>query len=159
MTYELINKLWACSVVAAVLIWAVLLSRLVFGLVKRRKEIVRTSIKYIVNTITFLFAYAVYFSFFIVVQVPHGMTKDDSIRMLNDWVGKEAMQWCLWGLLLMMVLAIFNVVYQLKIEKIKGNVEIILLAILSMLIMTFGIFLGSYNAILGLTEEINRHSY
>ncbi len=159
MTYELISKIWAYSVVTAVLIWTVLFSVLLFGLVKKRWGIIKTSIKYIVNTISFFFAYAVYISFFLVVQAPHGKTKDESIKMLNDWVYQESLDWFLWALLLTFFLALFNTIYQFRIERTKDNRQIIMLTISSFLIMTFGIFLGSYNAILGLTEEINRHTY
>ena len=159
MAYELINELWEYSVLTAVLIWIVLSSRLLFGLVKQRKETIRTSIKYFINTLTFLFVYGVYFSFAIVVQAPHGKTKDDSTETLNHWVTKEALDWSLLGLLLTVSLILFNIFYQLKIENTKDSRQIVLLTILSVLIMTIWIFLGSYNAILGLTEEINRHTY
>jgi hypothetical protein len=159
MTYELVNELWGYGVQTAVLIWAVLFLRLLFGLVKRRQEIIKATIKYVINTISFLFAYVVYLSFFIVVQAPRGKTKDESIKMLNDWITQESFDWSLWALLLTVSLTLFNVFFQLKIEKTKDNRQIIVLTILNLLIMTSGIFLGSYNALIGLTWEINRHSY
>lgn len=159
MTYDLINKLWEFSVLAAVAIWTVLALRLLYGLVKRKGNIIKETIKYILNTVSFLFVYAVYFSFFIVVQAPHGKTKDDSIKMLNDWVRQESFDWFLWALLLTALLVLFNIVYQLRIEKIKDSKQVILLTISNGLIMGFGIFLGSSNALVGLTEEINRHTY
>jgi hypothetical protein len=157
MTYEFTNRLWEFSVVAAVA-WTALILRLVYGLVKRKGDVIKETIKYILNTCSFLFVY-VYFSFFIVVQAPHGETKDDSIKMLNDWVRQESFDWSLWALLVTAVLVLFNIVYQLRIEKIRDNRQVILLTISNGLIMGFGIFLGSSNALIGLTEEINRHTY
>ncbi|WP_133259723.1 hypothetical protein [Pseudochryseolinea flava] len=144
---------------AAVAIWTVLALRLLYGLVKRKADVIKETIKYILNTVSFLFVYAVYSSFSIVVRAPHGKTKDDSIKMLNDWVRQESFDWSLSALLLTALLILFNIVYQLKVEKVKDNGQIILLTISSGLIMAFGIFLGSSNALVGLTEEINRHTY
>jgi hypothetical protein len=159
MTYELLNKIWEYSVLTAVLIWTVLFLRLLYGLVTRRGTIISVSVKYLINTISFLFVYAVYFSFFIVVQAPHGKTREESIEILNDWVKQESFGWSLWAILLAALLVMFNIFYQLRIEKIKDNRQITLLTISSALIMSFGIFLGSSNALVGLTEEINRHTY
>lgn len=159
MTYELINKLWEFSVLAAVAIWTVLALRLLYGLVKRKGNTIKVTIKYILNTVSFLFVYAVYFSFFIVVQAPHGKTKDESVKILNDWVRQESFEWSLWALLLTALLVLFNIVYQLRIENIKDYKQVILLTISNGLIMGFGIFLGLSNALVGLTEEINRHTY
>ena len=159
MNNEFLNNLWPYSVLMAVILWAFLILRLVFGVIKKKTDIVKSTIKYLINTLLFLFDAYVYFSFFIVVQTPIGETRDDSIRMLNQWVKDDSLEWLYWGMAITLILAIFNYLYQIKIERIKSVSLIIILAILDLLIILYGIFLGSYTAIQGLTEEINRHTF
>ena len=159
MNNEFLNNLWPYSVLMAVILWAFLILRLVFGVIKKKTDIVKSTIKYLINTLLFLFDAYVYFSFFIVVQAPIGETRDDSIRMLNQWVKDDSLEWLYWGMAITLILAIFNYLYQIKIERIKSVSLIIILAILDLLIILYGIFLGSYTAIQGLTEEINRHTF
>jgi hypothetical protein len=157
MTYDLINRLFEHSVEAALAIWAFLLVRLFYGILKRNSNIIKRSAKHIVNTVSFLFVYAVYFSFSIVVRAPHGKNRDESLQMLNDWVRQETFEWSIWAILLTVLLVLFNAVYQAKIEKVKDNKQLIWITTANVLVMSFGIFLGAMNALSGLTEEIDRN--
>jgi NADH:ubiquinone oxidoreductase subunit 4 (subunit M) len=159
MNYEIINRLWELSVLLALLIWTFLIFRLVIAVVKRKNETIRSSIKYLVNTFTFVFVYFVYFSFSIVVQAPHGKTRSESMRLLNEWVSEEALSWGIWASILVGLLTLFNVLYQRKVEKVHSTPQTIALGILNVAIVGLGILLGSYNAIYGLTEEINRFNW
>jgi hypothetical protein len=156
---QLIEKVWSYSVVAAALVVIFFVLRIAIGLVLKKGNIVKGSTKYLINTVSFLFVYAVYFSFFIVVQAPHGETREESINNLYQWVKSESIEWFLWALLLTLILFLINKLYQLKVEKIRDNRQLALLALFDLAIMVYGIILGSYQAIFGLIGEIDRHTY
>ena len=159
MTYDDINSVWSYTVLSAAIICGTLILRLLFALVGKRLSLVKTSLKYIANTVSFIYVYAVYFSFAIVVRSPTGKTREDSLDMLYSWVREKSLEWFFWGLLMLAVLTIFNTAYQIRIEKKKDNRQLIILAAINLFVILFGILMGSANAIIGLTEEINVMSF
>lgn len=157
--YQLIGMVWSYSVVAAALFVVFLVLKILSGLFLKKSNVVKTWTKYLINTVSFLFVYAVYFSFFIVVQAPHGKTREESIENLYGWVKSESFEWVLWALLLTLILFFVNKLYQAKVEKIRDNRQLFLLALFDLIVMVYGIILGSYQAIFGLMGEIDRHTY
>ena len=133
MTYNQWNEIWGYSVIIGVLIWAFLAIRLFIGLLKK-KGTIKSSIKYIINTSTFLFVAYAFFSFAITNTRPEE----------NVWVWAKPYSIELFGkaISVALLLAIFNYLYQIFIEKKRNILELIVLAIVDLIIMTYGILLG-----------------
>jgi|GEM_PF-4471819 len=159
MTSKLIHLIHNYSTLIAVFIWLLLFLKLILAVAKGNRPEIRNSLKYIVNTVAFFFAYAIYFSFAIIVHAPRGKTRDESLTMLRDFVARQALEWTVWGLLFVLFMFAFNIVYQSKIERIRNRNQIAILTLIHLFIIAFAIFLGTQNAMVGLTEEINRHIY
>jgi uncharacterized protein (DUF2132 family) len=157
--YKLYIDIFAYSALTGVLIWTLLTVRLFVGIFKNRPSITKSSIKYLVNSTTFVFVAAVYISFAMVVQAPHGQTKDESFDLLFDWVVTESTEWFLWAMVIAFFLTLFNLVYQNKIEKIKNSRQIVLLSLLDMAVMCYGIFIAGQIAFAGLAGEIERQTF
>ncbi|MES2837649.1 MAG: hypothetical protein V4667_09010 [Bacteroidota bacterium] len=135
MSYEFWANVGAITFISGFSVWLILLARLIFGLYKKDKQIIKATIKYIVNTISFLFVYIVYFSFAIVVNGPRGDER-------KKWVLNESLDWIIWALILSIALTLFNYFYQIKIEKTSNIKNTLILFLLNLFIMCYGIYLG-----------------
>jgi hypothetical protein len=157
--YMILCNIWAFSAMTGMLVLTILILRLFIGIFKKRTSLVKSSIKYIINCLTFLFVAIVCFSFAIVVRTEKGVSREDSIDLLKTWIKSESFEWFLWALLSTFILTIFNIVYQLKVEKIKNLKQIVALSTIDLSIMCYGIFIGGQIAFHGLMLEINYFTY
>src|SRR5690606_24454742 len=133
MTYNSWNEIWSYSVTLGVIVWFFLAIRLFFGVIKKNGTI-KSSLKYIVNSATFLFVAFVFFSFAIVNTSPGE----------NNWVWVKAnlIEWFLEAILITLLLATFNFLYQIYIEGKQNFLELVVFALADLTIMVYGIMLG-----------------
>jgi hypothetical protein len=157
--YNIWLNIWQYSVVAGILVLSVLILRLLIGIFKKQLAKIKSSIKYILNGLTFLFVAIVNFSFLIVVRPQKGVSKEDSINIHKNWIIKECWEWFLWALVVTLILTMFNFLYQRKVERINGNKQIYTLSIIDLIIMCYGIFLSGKISYYGLMFEINYFTY
>jgi len=134
MTYQTVSKLYSFSVCVGVLLWIFLIIRLIWGLIKKNGT-VKSTIKYLTNSLIFLFVYVVYFSFAIVVNGPQG---EERVK----WVRSYSIEWLIWAIGITTFLAFFNIIYGRRIEKMDNVSQVLILTMADLLIMCYGIFLG-----------------
>ena len=140
MTYKTLGYIFNVSIWVGIFIWTLILVRLFIGLLKKRYGLVKSSIKYLVNSLVFLFVPLVVISFAIVVNRPSG---DRRI----EWVKSSSFEWILWAIAFTIMLTVFNILYQKRIEKRGTTKEAIIISGLDLLIMSYGIFLGVQNGL------------
>lgn len=135
MTYQDWANINAWFFYVAITIWLILLFKLVYGIILKRSQTIKSSIKYLVHSLTIFFSFIVYTSFALVVNGPHG---EERVK----WVWHESIEWFIWALGIAILLALFNNIFQNRIEKIKNNNLTIILFVIDILLMCCGIFLG-----------------
>jgi hypothetical protein len=93
------------------------------------------------------------------VNGPRGQSEDESFLLLNEEIMSRVTEHFFKALLWIVVLVAFNILYQLRVERIREIKPIIILALVDFLIMLTTITIGAYTAYIDLSGEISRYVY
>lgn len=158
MTYETLLMLWSICVVSATILGLTLIGRLTIGILRKNGDVVKSTLKYIFNILVcYLFSFFAYLTFALWVNGPRETTQEESLRLLEYQVTSTALEWAAIAGFWTGVLFIFNLVYQLKVERRSGIQSLMLLALADMGIMLTTIGVGAVTAYVGLADEIKRY--
>ena len=160
MTYETLQNIWAICVLAALSTELFLVILLTIGIIKKNTALIKSSIKFLLNlTSSFVFVFFSFLTFALWVTAPHGHNRQESINLLNQVLSTAIFEWYLWASLWLLILTIFNLLYQTKIETQKNWRQLISIFFIALIVMSFGVLFGAYYAYYGLTGEINIQTY
>jgi hypothetical protein len=160
MTGPDLQTLWSICVLTAASLQILLLSKAAYGLLTKNNGQVKRVIKYIVNTtVCFIFSFYAYLDYALWVSAPRGQTEQESFLLLKEAVMSKATEWTLFALLWTVLLVAFNILYQLRVERIREIKPIIILALVDFLIMLTTITIGAYTAYIDLSGELSRYFY
>jgi hypothetical protein len=160
MTFPDLQSLWSICVLSATCLEILLLSKVVYGLLTKNSGQTKRVGKYIINTIVcFIFSFYAYMDYALWVNAPRGQTEDESFLLLNEEIMSRVTEQFLYALLWIVVLVAFNILYQLRVERIREIKPIIILALVDFLIMLTTITIGAYTAYIDLSGEISRYFY
>jgi hypothetical protein len=160
MTYETMTSIWGICVLSAMVIGIILIAKLTYGIIKKNNEQIKSSIKYIINALVcYIFSFYACLSFFLWVSAPIGQTKEESFLLLKEIMTSSFLEWVMYALIITGILLMFNILYQLKFERIKKKRFLALLAFADIVIMVTSISIGALTAYVGLTGEINRFTF
>ncbi|WP_206983761.1 hypothetical protein [Hymenobacter telluris] len=124
---------------------------LLFGLFKRRIELVKQTIKYLVNSLIFIVAWSFYFELAIIVRPP----VTESLEM---WIDRHVTANIYISLSVTIVLFIVNLLFYSRIEKVGRKSDLLLLSILGCVILVVSAWVAGQYAYFGMLEELYRTS-
>lgn len=160
MTYGTQQNIWATFVFLGVAVELTLIIWLIAGIVKKNRNQIKTSVKFLINsTSSFSFVLFPFVYFGLWVNGPHGQPKQLLINLLNKDMQEAIMKWYLWAFLWLSVLLVFNIFYQTKLERHKSWGQTICIFLIDFTIMSFGILYPAFCAYQYFLRDINMQTY
>jgi RsiW-degrading membrane proteinase PrsW (M82 family) len=157
MNHQLTNNRTSIGFYATWVIWAILLTILLTGILKKNWQVVKRAIKYIINSIVFIIAWMFYLELALIVKPQILSTKQSSILALENWIRENQIEDIYTSIAVILILLSINLLFYYKIEHKKNKKDLLILALFAIAVLSFGIWLTGQDAYFGMLEEINRH--
>jgi len=134
--------------------------KFLYELIKRKKDKYLKTLRLLLNFgIILTFCFGAFLSLALIVRPPSEITnsKEQSLDNLSKWIFNEELKIGLIGLGIILILGLFNYLYQRKIEKLNLIKPIINLTLINCLILILSLCLIYSHTYNGLAIEIGYH--
>jgi asparagine N-glycosylation enzyme membrane subunit Stt3 len=150
MSHDVVISLIKFAYYFAILIWCILLLLILFGIIKKKWDLVKRIGKYLVNSVVFFIAYAFYLEVALLVKPPV------SEPLLKSWINDRVLYNLLVSIIVAIILFAINYGFYKKVESRKYKVDLYILTIFDIVVLLVGAWLAGQDAYYGFLEELNR---